>query len=324
MKNVFRAILALLLLPMVVFAETPVQVESVISGLTDSSGNPLAGGKIYTYACGTTTNKTTWQDGAKAVAHANPVVLDAEGKKLIFADGCYKFRIDSSADATLYTLDNLRFGLFNGGATYAGATTGSSSAYVATLSPALLALINGAQITFEANHTNTGAATLNVNGLGAIDLNRSNDTALTANEIISGDTYSAVYESSTNAWLLQNSSMPTWTTWVPTVTPEASMTYTATVTYAKYYRIGRLVYGRVNFTGTVAGTPADSMRVTLPVTATSDGITAYGSVLDNGSFASLFATSGSTTTIDLYRYDEAVYTAGTVTFMAYFFYEAAA
>lgn len=198
-----RTILALLLLPLTALAETPTQVEFAIGGLTDSSGNPLAGGKVYTYACGTTTNKTTWQDGNKFASHANPVVLDAEGKKLIFADGCYKFRIDNSSDVTQYTLDNLRFGLYNGGTTYAGTTTGAGSAYVASLSPPLLALINGAEIVFEANHTNTTAATLNVNSLGAIDLNRADDTVFVAGEIRAGTTYLARYESSTNAWLVQ-------------------------------------------------------------------------------------------------------------------------
>ena len=67
------------------------QVESAISGYLNLSGSPLQTGKIYTYEAGTTTNKTTWQDINKTTPHANPIILDAQGQALIFADGLYKF-----------------------------------------------------------------------------------------------------------------------------------------------------------------------------------------------------------------------------------------
>lgn len=181
---------------------TPVQVEALIAGLTDSSGQPLAGGKIYTYEAGTTTPKTTWQDNLKVSAHANPIILDAQGKKLVFADGAYKFRIDSSADVTLYTHDNLLFSQFNGGAIYGGTSTGSLNAYAISLSPVQLSTpTTGQLVSFIANHTNTaGAATLNLNGLGAINIVKKTGQTPSGGEILSGSLIVLQYNGT--SWLI--------------------------------------------------------------------------------------------------------------------------
>ena len=46
----------------------------------DDNGNVLSGGLVYTYAAGTTTPLTTYNDSAGLVPHPNPVVLDAAGR----------------------------------------------------------------------------------------------------------------------------------------------------------------------------------------------------------------------------------------------------
>lgn len=48
--------------------------------------------------------------------------------------------------------------------------SGSGNTYVITLSPALTAHVAGMPIVFKATHANTGAAILNVNGLGGKSL----------------------------------------------------------------------------------------------------------------------------------------------------------
>ena len=65
-------------------------------------------------------------------------------------------------------------------------TTGSANAYVAA-TPALASYAAGNMIVFKANFTNSGAATINVNGLGAAAIKKNDGaTALAANDIISG------------------------------------------------------------------------------------------------------------------------------------------
>ena len=75
----------------------------------DDSGNPLAGGKLYTYAAGTTTPQTSYA-AASGGANANPVVLDANGEASVYLDPslAYKFVLKTSADVTRWTEDDIR------------------------------------------------------------------------------------------------------------------------------------------------------------------------------------------------------------------------
>lgn len=76
----------------------------------DDDGDPLSGGKLHTYTAGTTTNKATYPTKADAEAgtnaNANPVVLDSRGEANVFLDGAYKFVLKTSADVTIWTVDN--------------------------------------------------------------------------------------------------------------------------------------------------------------------------------------------------------------------------
>lgn len=75
-----------------------------------------------------------------------------------------------------------------------GVDTGVVNAYVvATTGYPVAAYQDGNNIQFEAIHTNTGASTINVNGIGAVPLLRFNGTALVAGDVTTGAWYNAVY-----------------------------------------------------------------------------------------------------------------------------------
>ena len=58
----------------------------------DDNGDPLSGGKLYTYAAGTTTEKTTFQDADEVTPNTNPIILDSRGEAPVYLDeGAYKF-----------------------------------------------------------------------------------------------------------------------------------------------------------------------------------------------------------------------------------------
>ena len=78
----------------------------------DDNGNPLTGGKLYTYAAGTTTPQTTYTNAAGSVAHTNPIILNAAGRIAtgeiwVTALVAYKFVLYSSTNVLIASWDNI-------------------------------------------------------------------------------------------------------------------------------------------------------------------------------------------------------------------------
>lgn len=78
----------------------------------DNNGDPLSGGKLWSYQAGTTTPQTTYTTAAGNVAHTNPIVLDSGGRVStgeiwLTAGSNYKFVLMTSADVVLATWDNI-------------------------------------------------------------------------------------------------------------------------------------------------------------------------------------------------------------------------
>jgi hypothetical protein len=75
---------------------------------TDDDGNPLVGGKVYTYVAGTSTPLATYTDESLDTENANPVILDSRGEADIWIGGsAYKFIIKTSADSPIATIDDV-------------------------------------------------------------------------------------------------------------------------------------------------------------------------------------------------------------------------
>jgi hypothetical protein len=72
----------------------------------NNSGVPLAGGKVYTYAAGTTTPKATYSDAGGATENANPIALNSRGEALVFWDGAYYIEVKDASNELIYSIDN--------------------------------------------------------------------------------------------------------------------------------------------------------------------------------------------------------------------------
>lgn len=111
-------------------------------------------------------------------------------------------------------------------------TTGSANAYVAAPSPALAALTAGSWLELKLNFTNTAAATLNVNSLGAVAIKKGADQDVEAGDLRSGGVYRFAYDGT--YWQVSDASLParlyaalagsvnTYTATVAGVTPAAN------------------------------------------------------------------------------------------------------
>ena len=106
MRKIFYVLICLLFFTVNVFSASVI-VNPKFLALVD--GEPLASGLVYTYLCGTTTPKTTYTTYAGSTANANPVVLSAQGEASIYAKGCLKIVVKTSAGATVTdgTIDNI-------------------------------------------------------------------------------------------------------------------------------------------------------------------------------------------------------------------------
>jgi hypothetical protein len=87
-------------------------VGGVAAQFFTNTGAVLTGGKIYTYAAGTTTPATTYTSSQGTTAQPNPIVLDAAGRvpggEIWLTDGTlYKFLLKDSNDVLIATYDNI-------------------------------------------------------------------------------------------------------------------------------------------------------------------------------------------------------------------------
>jgi len=71
---------------------------------------------------------------------------------------------------------------------------GTANALTLTLSPAPSAYTAGMKVSFKASASNTGATTINVNGLGVKDIRKDIDKALVGGEIVNGGIYELSYD----------------------------------------------------------------------------------------------------------------------------------
>lgn len=71
-----------------------------------AAGVPLSGGKVYTYAAGTTTPQATYTDSTGATPNPNPVILDSRGEASIWlGSATYKFKLTDANDVEIWTVD---------------------------------------------------------------------------------------------------------------------------------------------------------------------------------------------------------------------------
>ncbi len=69
-----------------------------------AAGVPLVGGKLFTYASGTTVPLATYTDSTGVTANANPVILDSRGEANVwFGPSRYTLLLKDSLDNLIWT-----------------------------------------------------------------------------------------------------------------------------------------------------------------------------------------------------------------------------
>jgi hypothetical protein len=78
----------------------------------DNNGDMLSGGKLYSYAAGTTTPQTTYTSASGSTAHTNPIILNSAGRVAtgeiwLTATQTYKFVLYTTTNVLIATWDNI-------------------------------------------------------------------------------------------------------------------------------------------------------------------------------------------------------------------------
>jgi hypothetical protein len=120
-------------------------VGGVAAQFFTNTGAVLTGGKLFTYAAGTTTPLPSYTTSLGNVARTNPVVLDAAGRvpdggEIWITAQSYKFVLKDSNDVLIATYDNV----FGSGAFAVTNYTGNGSTVGYAISGNVVAVyING-------------------------------------------------------------------------------------------------------------------------------------------------------------------------------------
>lgn len=149
----------------------PTVTLSVFAGigaqLFDNFGDPLTGGKIFTYEAGTTTPFPTYTSSTGTTAHTNPIILDAAGRVpggeiwLDSAQSC-KFVVKTSTNVLIATYDNVG-GSFN--ATIATVNFTGDGNQVTFILPSTPTSINTTQVYINGVYQQKNTYSLNLSSI---------------------------------------------------------------------------------------------------------------------------------------------------------------
>lgn len=262
---------------------TTVLSPTTKSRFFDNNGAPLAFGLLTSYQAGTTTPIATYKDSTGIAINTNPVQLNFRGEADIWLqpNTSYKFALTDAAGNAIpgWPIDNIVSSQLI--TLYGGVDVGAANAYVLNFATNFIAYTDGIIIYWIPANTNTGASTINVNGLGIVNIVNPNAAPLIAGEIVANQPAQLLFKAGafqliTPATTIYGTFVPVWAGFSvnPSVNP---------IAYRKNGTLATVIFpGGLNGTSnattfSVGGLPA----IITPTVAASQNYAAVG-FLDNG------------------------------------------
>jgi|GEM_PF-3621203 len=176
----------------------------------DTSGVLSPGAKAYFYQSGTTTPLDTYSDADLQTANTNPVIADAAGAlgPIYLKAQQYKVVVKDANDSTIKTIDNYSPIATGEQILWAGTVGGTADAVLLTTDPLINALRDGTRFWWRALSSNTGAMTVNVDGLGVKSLKWPNGAVLRASDVAADAIIEMVYDITNDVYNIISTTAP--------------------------------------------------------------------------------------------------------------------
>jgi len=219
---------------------------------------------------GTVISSTAFNSLTSDLATGLSTAITKDGQTTVTANiPMANFKITGLGAATA-AADAVRFSQLQGSADKLLTVTGTDT-YVATASPALTAYAAGNLFSLVVPNTNTGASTINIDGLGAKAITRTGSTALVAGDMIATEVVIVVYDGTRFQLINANS-------------------------FTNLLVSGTLTYGGVTLTNAVTGTGKMMLDTNPTVTNYVESVVAIGTVTSS---STLSLTNGTVQTATL-------------------------
>lgn len=148
-----------------------------------NNGAPAARFKLFTYSAGTDIKLVTYKNSAGIAENTNPIVLDFRGECNLWIppNVAYKYVFAPANDTDppanpIWSVDNIVNDQLV--TLWGGVDTGIANAYVLNFVSNFTTYADGIVIYWIPSNTNTGASTINVNGLGPVPITNQDGSPL--------------------------------------------------------------------------------------------------------------------------------------------------
>lgn len=153
----------------------------------DANGAALYLGTVSTFAAGTSTPIVTYKDAAGVATNTNPITLNPRGEcdLWLVPNTAYKIQVNDAQGNLIFVEDNVVNSQLL--TLYAGVDTGAANTYLLNFTAQFTAYVDGIVLYWIPSHTNTGASTVNVNGLGVLNIINQDGSGLSAGELLANN-----------------------------------------------------------------------------------------------------------------------------------------
>lgn len=263
----------------------------------DNNGNPAANGSISTFAAGTSTPIATYTDSTAGTPNANPVPLNFRGECDLWLkpNVAYKLQANDVNGILLWTVDNIVNSQLI--TLYGGVDTGIANAYILNFSASFTAYADGIQLTWIPANTNTTASTININGLGVVNIVNPDGSALSGSQILANQPAQILFKGGVFELITPSIVV------VGFFTPPLVGFSGSPVGLVRYRRSGNLIGLSFNISGTsnatsfsMGGLPAIIQSLNVPQIVPCSGFIDNGVAVTSASIALV-----NTTTITFYK-----------------------